>query len=319
MRRRSLMSAGIAAAAAAIGRARAAQSAPPPQSRLAQASQLPQRRPAGAAAADSGPGGRSPTLGVALGSGSVHGLAHLGVLRVLLSQGLRPGVIAGTSAGAIIGALWAAGMAQDAIEATALDLDWQGIGSLTWPTRGLMTNAPLQRRIEQAVGERRLEALPTTFGAVATNVVDGSRVLLRTGRVGLAVGASSCIPVLFEPVRIDGLDLFDGSLTEPVPVDSAHEMGADFVVAVDVAYRPADARPKGVADMAFQMMHIMINALIDEQIGRAEFIVRIELHHLMRRGWTAQTLIDEGERAMRAAWPELSERLRQAGFRQPRR
>ena len=314
------MSAGIAAAAAAIGRARAAQSAPlPDQTRLSQASQLPQRRPAGAAAADSGPAAGSPALGVALGSGSVHGLAHLGVLRVFRSEGLRPGVIAGTSAGAIIGALWAAGMEQDAIESTALELDWQGIGSLTWPTRGLMTNAPLQRRIEQAVGERRLEALPTTFGAVATNVVDGSRVLLRKGRVGPAVGASSSIPVLFEPVRIGGVELFDGSLTEPVPVDSAHEMGADFVVAVDVAYRPHDARPKGVADMAFQMMHIMINALINEQIGRAEFVVRIELHHLMRRGWTAQTLIDEGERAMRVALPELYERLRQAGFRPPRR
>jgi NTE family protein len=314
------MSAGIAAAAAAIGSARAAQSAPPgDQTRLSQASQPPQRRTAGAAAADSGPRGGSPTLGVALGSGSVHGLAHLGVLRVLRSEGLRPGVIAGTSAGAIIGALWAAGMEQDAIESTALDLDWQGIGSLTWPTRGLMTNAPLQRRIEQAVGERRLEALPVPFGAVATDVLDGSRVLLRKGRVGLAVGASSSIPVLFEPVRVDGLDLFDGSLTEPVPVDSAREMGADFVVAVDVAYRPNDARPKGVTDMAFQMMHIMINALINEQIGRAEFIVRIELHHLMHRGWTPQTLIDEGARAMRAAWPALSERLRQAGFRQPRR
>jgi len=249
----------------------------------------------------------------------VHGLAHLGVLRVLRGENLRPAVVAGTSAGAIVGALLAAGLSQDAMEKAALELDWKGIGSVVWPSRGLMSNAPLQRRIDEALGQRPIEALPTPFGAVASKVVDGSSVLLRAGPAGLAVGASCSIPVLFEPVRIDGLDLFDGSLTEPVPVDAARSMGAGFVIAVDVAYRPHDVRPRGVGDMAFQMMHILINSLIAEQVRRADFVVRVELHHLMLGAWTAQTLVDEGERAMRAAWPELEPRLRQAGFAPPRR
>lgn len=312
------MSAGVAAAAAAasVALARQAQGA-----QAARATGQGEAPPPGPQRSDGGQGvAPNPRrrIGIALGSGSAHGLAHIGVLRTLDSAGLHPDVIAGTSAGAIAGALFAAGLEPAEIEAVVQGLGWRNSGRLTWPVSGLMSNAPLQRRIDQAVGYRRIEALPLRFGAVASNVMDGSRVLLRSGAVGPAVGASSSVPVIFAPVRVDGVDLFDGSLTEPVPVDSARAMGADFVIAVDIAYRPHDERPVGMADMAFQAMHILINALIAEQVRRADFTVRIELHHLMHGDWTVQTMIDEGERAMREAWPALRERLQGARFELPR-
>lgn len=251
----------------------------------------------------------APRIGLALGSGTAHGLAHVGALRALADLGVRPDVIAGTSAGAIVGALFASGMPIAALEATAQTFDWQRSTRFTWPSRGLLSNAPLQRQVDQAVAGRRIEAMPVPLGIVATDVLDGSRVLLRAGATGAAVGASSAIPVLFEPVRVGTRDLVDGSLTEPVPVDAAREIGASFVIAIDVAYRPRDERPGGITDMAFQMMHILVNALIEEQIRRADFAIRLDVHRLMHGKWDASMLIDEGARAVREAWPQLRVKL----------
>ncbi len=248
-------------------------------------------------------------IGVALGSGSAHGLAHVGVLRVLVERGLAPAVVCGTSSGAIVGALYASGLPIAQLDAVARSFDWQSSTGLTWPSRGLLSNAPLQRQVDAAVQGRRIEQMRVALGIVATDLLDGSRVLLRKGPTGAAVGASTAIPVLFEPVRMGERDLVDGSLSEPVPVDAAREMGAEFVVAVDVAYRPHDERPGGIAGMPFQMMHILVNALIAEQIRRADFVIRIDLHRLMLGKWDADTLIDEGARATREAWPELARKL----------
>ena len=250
-----------------------------------------------------------PRVGFALGSGSVHGLAHVGVLRVLAANNVRPAVVTGTSSGAIIGALFASGMPIAEIDAAARNFDWQRSTRFTWPSRGLLSNAPLQRQVEDAVRGRRIEQMPIPLGVIATGVLDGARVLLREGPTGAAVGASSAIPVLFEPVRLGSRDLIDGSLTEPVPVDAARQMGAEFVIAVDVAYRPHDERPGGIADMAFQMMHIFVNSLIDEQIKRADFAIRLDVHRLMHGKWDADMLIGEGERAAREAWPALARKL----------
>lgn len=255
------------------------------------------------------PGRRPLRWGLALGSGSMHGLAHVGVLRALSRRGVPPHAIAGTSAGAIVGALAAAGLPLERIEALARELDWNSAGRLTLPWMGLMDNAPLQAFVDRALGGRRIEQLPTPFAAVAADIGDGSTVVLRAGPAGRAVGASSGVPVLFRPVRIAGRDLVDGSLVSPVPVDAARALGADIVVAVDVAYRPHDETPRGIGDIAFQMMHVMVNRLIEEQIGRADVVVRMELHHLMRKGLDPDALIDAGEQAMLAAWPRLRDRI----------
>ena len=289
---------GLAAAAAGLARGAPASAASPGPS---------------AGASPGASAGRRPRIGLALGSGSTHGLAHVGVIRAFEREGLRPDLVAGTSAGAIVGVLYAAGLDIARIDEITRGFEWQQGGALTWPGRGLMSNLPLQRRLEEALGNRRIETLPTRFGAVATSLMEGEKVLFRSGAAARAVAASSSIPVLFEPVRIGGRDYVDGSLTEPVPVDSARAMGADFVIAVDVAYRPRDEKPQGITDIAFQMMHIMVNALLAEQIGRADFALQLDIHRLMRGTWSAQTLIDEGERAATEAWPELARKLRDAG------
>lgn len=143
------------------------------------------------------------------------------------------------------------------------------------------------------------------FGALASDAASGESVLLDRGPTGRAVAASSAVPVWFEPIRIDGRDLFDGSLTAPVPVDAARTLGADFVLAVDVAYRPHEEQPAGLADLAFQSLHILGNALAREQTRRADLTLRLDLHHLMQDRLEPDALIDAGERALLDLVPQL--------------
>lgn len=237
-------------------------------------------------------------LGLALGSGALHGWAHVGIVRGCARAGLVPDLIAGSSAGAAVGALWAAGLDAERIARVAQEFDWGTAGRWTWSLRGLKRNDPLREAIDRAAGGRPIEALPTRFAAVASDAATGDSVLLDRGPLGQAVAASSAVPVWFEPVRIGGRDLLDGSLTAPVPVDAARALGADVVLAVDIAYRPHEEPAHGMTDLAFQSVHILTNALAREQTRRAELTVRLDLHHLMQREYDTEALIAAGERAL---------------------
>ena len=144
-----------------------------------------------------------------------------------------------------------------------------------------MQNADLRMSIDAAPGNRKLEQLPVPFAAIATDVATGERVILRRGPAGLGIGASCSVPVFFEPVNIEGRDLVDGGLTEPVPAIAVREMGAEFANGVDVAFRPHEEKFQALTGVAFQTMHIMVNALIKEQLPRADIAIRMNLHGMI--------------------------------------
>lgn len=244
-------------------------------------------------------------VGVALGSGGRHGLVHVGVIRAFQELGFRPAVITGCSVGAIAGSLWAAGLDADAIQKAALDTTWRDATGLHLPQLGLSNLQPLQQEIDRLTSGARIEKLPIGFAAVATDLADGRSVVLRRGPLGAAVAASSSVPIRYEPVTIDGRRLVDGALTAPVPVDAARVLGADFVLAIDVAYRPYEEDVSGITDVAFQMFHIMVNQLIAEQVRRADHVIRLDVHALMQHGGEPDQLIALGERTVRDAWPVL--------------
>lgn len=237
----------------------------------------------------------------------MHGVAHVGVLKALVEKGLAFQFVAGTSVGAILGVLAAAKLPIDEIEKLTRQIEWPGLKSLSWSGKGLMQNQRLRSAIDSAVGGRRLEQLPIPFGAIATDLATGERVMLRRGSAGTAVDASCSIPVLFEPVVIDGRSLVDGGLTEPVPVVAVREMGADFVIAVDVAFRPGEDQFHGLTGVAFQSFQIMANALINEQIRHADVAIRMNLHPLIGKDDSHDRLIAAGYTAAMNAWPKLSQ------------
>lgn len=261
------------------------------------------------APAAASPGGGT-RVGVALGSGGLHGYAHIGVIRAFESLGFRPDVITGTSVGAIAGALWASGARANTIETLANDPAWSGTGGGSWQF-GSSLMEKLQKLVDDNIATGDVKDLRTRFAAVATDIENGELVLLDRGRPGTVVAASACVPLRHAPILIGHRKLVDGALTAPIPVDAARTLGADFVIAVDVAYRPYEEplESDGVTAMAFQMMHIMINRLIGEQIRRADFRIRLDLHAAMQGVKGARALIDVGERETRKLWPELQRQL----------
>ena len=279
---------------------------------LAAISSLPVLATVAARAAPQKPESTKPanrSVGIAFGGGSIHGVAHVGVLKAFAEKGLKFDFIAGTSAGAILGVLAAAQLPIAQIAQLARGVEWPGWMSLSWSGKGLMQNSKLRSMIETALNGRSIEKLPIPFGAITTDVASGARVIIRKGSAGAAVDASCSIPVFFAPVKIDGREMVDGGLTEPVPVIAVREMGADIVIGVDVAFRPGEEKFQGLSGVAFQTMHIMANALINEQIRHADVAIRMNLHTLIGKDNSHDQLIAAGYAATMRAWPALAPML----------
>ena len=178
---------------------------------------------------------RRPRIGLALGSGSARGWAHIGVLRALLDAGIRPDVVCGASVGAIVGAAYATGEL-DRFEAWVRSMDRRKVMSYMDfnLAGGMLKGERLVAFMRAHFDDRPIEALTTPFAAVATALHSGDEVWLRSGSVADAVRASFALPGLFTPVWREGRLLADGGLVNPVPVSLARALGADVVIAVDL-------------------------------------------------------------------------------------
>lgn len=179
---------------------------------------------------------RKPVIGLALGGGSARGWSHIGVIRVLEQAGIQPDVISGTSIGALVGAVYAAGELTR-FEQWIVGLKFSEIVSYMDISlnSGLLKGERLMEFFRKDYVDRPIEALPIPFAAVATSLHNGAEVWLRAGSTLDAVRASIALPGLFEPSLIDGKMLVDGGLVNPVPVSLARAMGADIVIAVDLS------------------------------------------------------------------------------------
>ena len=185
-----------------------------------------------------------PVIGLVLGGGAAKGFAHIGVIKALEAQGIKPDLVIGTSAGSLIGALYAAGKSGFELQALAIPLNEFQVSDWVLPDRGMIKGEALARFVNTAVGNRPLEKLPRKFGVVATDLASGEPIVFRSGDTGTAVRASSSVPGVFQPVSIRGHEYVDGGLSSPVPVRFAREMGATFVIAVDISDKPLNSKLK---------------------------------------------------------------------------
>ncbi len=218
---------------------------------------------------------------------------------------MRPGVVTGTSAGAIAGALWAFGLSWKAVHEAVMGLGWwtnQALGL----DRGLLRNDAVGSLVARHTRGQPIERWPTSFAALATDFATGQRVMLSSGPAGPAVQASSSLPVLYSPIRLEGRLLVDGGLSEPIPVRAARELGAQRVIAVDVAYRPWEASAPGLAGTPLHTVHILIDRLIAEQVKEADVAIRLDAHRWVERRGGHEALITAGERAVEAQWHDIA-------------
>ena len=210
------------------------------------------REPAMLAASDHG-------VALVLSGGAARGYAHVGVIRVLEENGLKPSIIVGSSAGSIVGALYASGLSVDEMESAIAQLGSGAINDLVLPRlgflpgeMGLIKGDKLHRFIDERARTHLIEDFPIRFAAVATDLRTGEVVIFNAGDVGAAVRASSAVPGILTPAQFEGLIFGDGQVSSPLPVGSARRLGARSVIAVDVIYPPEDAFVSSAVAVLFQ-------------------------------------------------------------------
>ena len=253
-------------------------------------------------------------IGLALGGGAARGFAHVGVIKTLEAHGIVPDLVAGTSAGAVVGALYAAGNDGFALQKLAHKLDESKISDWSLPDRGVLKGDALQKFINEAVGQRPLEGLKKPFGAVATDLASGEGILFRTGNTGQAVRASATVPGVFRPVPISGREYVDGGLSSLIPVRHARQMGADVVIAVDISARPGNQNVRGTLDILLQTFTIMGQNMAHYELKDADVVIRPKVGNVGSTDFTARhDAILEGEQAALAALPQIKEALKKAG------
>lgn len=264
--------------------------------------------PAGAPAG--APANRRPRLALALSGGSRRAFAHIGVLRVLESVGIEPDLIVGTSAGSIVGTLYAAGWSANDIEAEGARLRLDQLAGFGRPILGLFDAFGLEDFINERVGYRPIELLPRRLSIVATDLRDGEPIGFVRGNAGRAVRASCSVPGLLQPTWIAGIPYVDGGLSRPLPVETALEVGARVVVGVNVIYDPAEMTPGNPLSVVNKSLLIMIHRLAKLQSALAHALIVPQLPQeseitLANRA----AIIATGERAAQAALPSLRELL----------
>ncbi len=173
-------------------------------------------------------------VGLALSGGVARGVVHVGVLKVLTRAGIPIDFVAGTSAGAIVGSAFCAGIPVDDILEKTVGLGWRQMAQLKLPGHGFVSFERLERWIEELVGDVDIRDLAIPFAAVTTDLKTGEPVALKSGRLATAVRISSSVPGVIEPEWIDGRLLGDGGVSNNLPIDVVREMGADYVIAVDL-------------------------------------------------------------------------------------
>lgn len=256
---------------------------------------------------------RQIRVGLALGGGAARGFAHIGVIKALEARNIQVDLVAGTSAGSVVGALYASGMNGFALNKLALSMDEASISDWAMPfrTRGFLQGIALQNYLNTTLNNRPIEKMVKPLGVVATDLKTGQPILFQRGNTGIAVRASCSVPSIFEPVKIGGHEYVDGGLVSPVPASFARKMGADFVIAVDISQRPESGLTASSFDVLMQTFTIMGQTIKTYELDKyADIVIRPNLAAMSGSDFSQRNAaILAGEEAVAKMMPELQRKL----------
>ncbi|WP_370819597.1 patatin-like phospholipase family protein [Pandoraea anhela] len=255
-------------------------------------------------------------IGLALGGGAARGFAHVGVIKALEARGIHADIVVGTSAGSVVGAMYASGLDGFQLNRLASTMDEASISDWTMPfrSRGMLRGEALQSYVNKVLKDRTIEQMPRQLGIVATDLQSGAPILFRRGNTGQAVRASSSVPGVFEPVHIGNRDYVDGGLVAPVPAEYARQMGADFVIAVDISANPTVQATQGQFDILMQTFTIMGQSIKQYELEKnADIVIRPSLAKMGASDFQGRNrAILAGEEAVAKMWPEIQRKLAEA-------
>jgi len=249
-----------------------------------------------------------PRIGLALGGGAARGFAHVGVIQVLEEAGIKPALVAGTSAGSLVAAIYASGKTGAQLQHVAETMEEAAIAdwSLQIFSRGALRGEALGRYVNTQVNSRLIENMPIPLGIVATDLNSGVDMVFQRGDTGTAVRASSAVPAVFQPVKISGRDYVDGGLVSPVPVRAARKMGAELIIAVDISSPPDGNLSGGTLDILLQTFSIMGKSINGFELRDADIVVRPNLAGISSADFGARKRsIEAGRQAMLQSLPQL--------------
>ncbi len=269
-----------------------------------------------------------------MSGGGARGFAHIRVLRVLVEAGWRPEIVTGTSAGGIVGGLFAAGLPPEAIEALARRIGWRMFMRLDPNGNALVGTERWARFLREAVGDVRIEDLPIRFAAVAVDLDTGEEIWIDRGPLVEAMLATSAFPGVFPPVWWEGRRLVDGGVLNPLPVDAARALGATFVIGVDLSWvEPGRADrhlPEGLPgpllirwltrrarwsrtlEVVFSSVGIMARWITEARLARTppDWLIRVPTGEIPVFALDlAPEILERGERAARAALVGLEQAM----------
>lgn len=252
-----------------------------------------------------------PRLGLALSGGAARGMAHIGVLRVLEENAIPIDFIAGSSAGALVGGAYAAGMSLDAIAHEAGRVRWRDVGGMTFSRLGLQSNARFADYLRKLLPVNSFSKCRIPFAATATDLRTGKVVVLSDDETDLAfaIRTSCAVPGWYVPVNDErGRQLVDGGVALNIPASVVRDLGAEVVVAVDVNAEGAKfiGEPTSAFGVLLQSFMIVQRSASQKQLDAADLVVSPAIGHLR---WDevgrAQEFITAGATAMQASLARL--------------
>ena len=263
---------------------------------------------------------RHPTVGLALSGGAARGIAHVGVVRALVENKIPIDLVAGTSAGAIVGGAHAAGMPVEELAELGRGLRWRDVGKMTMSRLGVQSNERLEEYLRARLPVTRFEDLSIPFAAVATDLKTGTAVVMRDeGDVPFAIRASCAIPGWYVPVVDEqGRQLVDGGLVAVIPVTVARELGADFVIAVDVNAAGATflGPTSSVIGVVLQSMLVVQKTASRYQLAASDLVITPQIGHIR---WDemgrADELMEAGYKAAIERLPQIFELLESSSLK----
>ncbi len=247
-------------------------------------------------------------IAVVLGGGGSKGFAHIGVLKVLEAQKIPVNMVVGTSAGSLVGSLYASGKSAFQLQEIALKMNQDNVIDYDWKiwSGGLIKGDKLENFINSYVNNTPIEKLKIPFYAVATNIGTGEEIVFARGNTGMAVRASCSVPAVFQPLKFGGNTYVDGGLVSPVPVDVARRNGADIVIAVDISGGLNKSVPEGIVESMKKSIDIMYQSIAEYQIKHADIVIRPNMKNIGSTDLEKfNEAILEGEKAATLKIPEL--------------
>jgi NTE family protein len=244
-------------------------------------------------------------VGLALGGGGARGMAHVGVIRVLEREGIDIDCIAGTSAGALVGAAYAAGIRGYGLLEMALNLRWRDIARFVWPRQGFVSFDRLESYLIQVAGDLTFADLEMGCATVTADLATGEQVVLKEGRVARAVRASCSVPGFVTPVEVEGRLLVDGGVVNNLPISVVRELGADVVIAVGLGSPPGEF-PKGPLRIATAALDsLLMNAADDPATADVHLPIPVFGLGSFVRMSHRHRFVSLGQQAAEKALPEI--------------